>query len=298
MSEQVVNILTERLYAFTLSLFIFACVAFAAFRNGYFSFSRPELYQKHQISLKELLVIFALFLFLQLLVAPLTFMLGYYVYLGQLSKHLISSEVLGWLNIYGIVVTSIGLAIYFFSRAPSIKRTVLGDYAEQGIKTKLEDFFIACVSWVISYPLVVAVGQLIGSLFTLVYKNVEVEQMVVKQIKSAFSSEFLLAALSFCILLIVPFVEELLFRGYLQNWLKTKMNTWKAILLTSVIFAFFHFAPSQGYGNVELIISLFILSCFLGYIYERQKSLWAPISLHAIFNGVSVVLIFFMQNET
>jgi uncharacterized protein len=64
-----------------------------------------------------------------------------------------------------------------------------------------------------------------------------------------------------------------------------------SILLASLIFAFFHFSYSQGIDNIEVITSLFVFSCFLGFVYERQQSLWASVGLHALFNAISVVLI-------
>ena len=242
---------------------------------------------------------FIIFLFLQLLIIPITFEFWYYFYtLGERpgERHF-TAEMQGWINIYGIWICGLGIYIYFFSLSKKTQEIVLGPYAFKGWKSKLQDFFIACMSWVLSYPLVVAVGQLIAIFLLVTYQNIEPEQVAVKQIKTASSSPLLLFTLITSVIFIVPFIEELIFRGFFQNWLKKFMSVSQAIVVTSLIFALFHFSPSQGMGNVELIASLFVLSCFLGFIYERQKSLWAPISLHAIFNAVSVMLIFYVENE-
>jgi membrane protease YdiL (CAAX protease family) len=93
------------------------------------------------------------------------------------------------------------------------------------------------------------------------------------------------------IISVVPILEEVLFRGFLHEWLVRLFGVKAAILLTASTFALFHFSTSQGADNVELIISLFVLGCFLSFLKERQRSLWAPIGLHSVFNAVSVLMI-------
>ncbi len=43
--------------------------------------------------------------------------------------------------------------------------------------------------------------------------------------------------------------------------------------------------------NVELIAALFTFSLFLGMVRERYNSLNAPIFLHGIFNGMSILFL-------
>jgi membrane protease YdiL (CAAX protease family) len=94
------------------------------------------------------------------------------------------------------------------------------------------------------------------------------------------------------IVTLVPFLEEVLFRGFLQTWLRRVVGVSGAIWLTALTFALFHFSTSQGADNVELISSLFVLGCFLSFLRERQRSLWAPIGLHAAFNAISILMIY------
>ncbi|MBI3211827.1 MAG: CPBP family intramembrane metalloprotease [Simkania negevensis] len=51
----------------------------------------------------------------------------------------------------------------------------------------------------------------------------------------------------------------------------------------------FHLSSSQGVGN----ISLFIFALYLGFLYEKQCSLFASIALHMTFNSISVIRILF-----
>ena len=297
--EDISQLLYERFQILASAVFFFLLFLLAARKNGYFSFSRVNREFLGELPNKIFAWSLVLFLALQLLVTPLTFEFWYYFYtLGEAkaSRH-ISAELQGWINIYGILVTGLGMLLYYFSLPQKTRKIVFGEYAFIGWKAKLHDFYVALMSWVLSYPLVLAVGQIISIILLLTYQNVEPEQVAVKQIKTASTSTALLSVLILLVIFIVPVIEELLFRGFFQNWLKKFMGPWNAILATSIIFALFHFSPSQGMGNIELIVSLFVLSCFLGYIYERQKSLWAPISLHAIFNAISVMLIIYVEKE-
>lgn len=85
-------------------------------------------------------------------------------------------------------------------------------------------------------------------------------------------------------ILIAPLFEELLFRGYIQTLIAERTRQrWLAIGLTSLLFASIH-------ANWEHRVGLFFLSCALGYAYERSGSLFRPIFLHAVFNGLSVAV--------
>jgi len=80
---------------------------------------------------------------------------------------------------------------------------------------------------------------------------------------------------------VVPVMEEMLFRGLMQSSLRTLLpGVWPAILMTSALFATVHYSTH--------IVSIFALSCCLGYAYERSGSLFRPIAIHALFNAVSV----------
>ena len=83
---------------------------------------------------------------------------------------------------------------------------------------------------------------------------------------------------------VVPVFEEMVFRGFLQSTLRSAATPWTAILVTSAIFALFH------YPNYAHMPSLFFLSCGLGYAYERNGSLFRPILMHVFFNGFNLAL--------
>lgn len=89
---------------------------------------------------------------------------------------------------------------------------------------------------------------------------------------------------------IAPIVEEIIFRGMLQTALlgqrrATATWRWATIFVASVVFTSIHIQTGPGGINWEHLPPLILLSCTLGYLYERTGSLWPSIALHALFNG-------------
>lgn len=75
-------------------------------------------------------------------------------------------------------------------------------------------------------------------------------------------------------------VEENLFRGYLQPLLVSKMNLWLAIVVQAAIFSLAHF----GYANHIIEFgSLFSAGLILGILRKRDSNLIAPYIAHGLF---------------
>lgn len=79
---------------------------------------------------------------------------------------------------------------------------------------------------------------------------------------------------------LVPFYEEIFFRGFIHNALRNRFGMWVAIGISSLIFGLIHFFPIQ-------IISAALLAIALGWLYERSTSLWAVIYAHAVNNFIA-----------
>jgi membrane protease YdiL (CAAX protease family) len=83
------------------------------------------------------------------------------------------------------------------------------------------------------------------------------------------------------LVLIAPIFEEMLFRGILQSVIRgLTPRPWAAIVITSVFFAVSH--------PLTHLPALFVLSCCMGYAYEKSGSLLRPIFIHILFNAANV----------
>jgi membrane protease YdiL (CAAX protease family) len=91
---------------------------------------------------------------------------------------------------------------------------------------------------------------------------------------------------------IVPaFVEELYFRGALQKTLTDWTGKpWLAIAVTAIFFSTIHFSY---FG----FLSRMALGILLGFIFEFTKTIWLPILLHFINNGIAIVALYSVRNN-
>jgi membrane protease YdiL (CAAX protease family) len=78
--------------------------------------------------------------------------------------------------------------------------------------------------------------------------------------------------------LVSPFVEELLFRGFLLNLWRHRWGLWPGIVLSSLAFGVMHF---QG------IVFASVAGVMYALIYLRYRSLWPGTLLHGLYNLVS-----------
>ncbi|MEM9773477.1 MAG: type II CAAX endopeptidase family protein [Chloroflexota bacterium] len=83
--------------------------------------------------------------------------------------------------------------------------------------------------------------------------------------------------------LIVPFYEEVFFRGIIHNAIGNRLGMWGTILFSSFLFGVFHGFPIQ-------IITAFLLGLVLGWLYEKSDNLWPPIICHTVNNGIAMLL--------
>jgi uncharacterized protein len=158
-----------------------------------------------------------------------------------------------------------------------------------------QDFYLASLGWIISFPIVVFVNQSFDWILSNIFSvQIMPEQIAVYFLKMTFSDPFYLLLAVITIVIFAPIVEEILFRGFLQSFIRQHLGSKQAIFITSVLFAFFHYSPEQGLSNITIIASLFTFSLFLGLVYEKRQALPSPIMLHSLFNAVNVCNLYFL----
>lgn len=90
------------------------------------------------------------------------------------------------------------------------------------------------------------------------------------------------------LVLVYPVLEEIVFRGALQGWLRKqawglrhRFNITAANLLTSVVFAAIHFIRRPGLLSAGVVFP----SLVFGFFRDRYGNLYAPIALHIFYNS-------------
>lgn len=270
------------LFASLLVLVVF----FIALRAGYFRLPPPE--EKHPVTFRQTFGVFLTYLALAFLVLPvINVALVFFVS----RRDGISKEWLGWAQISSLFIVFFCLVGHCFLIRRDARSTIFWGGDKPTVMRTYKSIWMGFVSFLVSYPFVFWTGIVTSLISVWIWGEAKVEQVAVKQLKMAMGRPVMFSLMAFLVIILVPFMEELLFRGFLQSLLKRYVGRMWSLFSTAAIFALFHFAASQGTGNFQLIISLFVLSIFLGFVYERERTLWAPIALHSAFNGFSVLLI-------
>lgn len=265
-----------------LAFLITVVILGLALRNRYFELNDKPL--ETQISLREVFGAFLFFLGSHMVIAPALVILW-----GRFFSLSMENPIdRGWVMILSMFISSLGLFFYTFKLVNSNTRTLV--WRGSWIFNR-EAFAFGIFSLLICYPLVITLGQGIKQILSSVFDIPEIDQTAVQSLKFALADPTMAMIMIVCIVAIVPVAEEMLFRGYLQTWLKGHLSSKRSIMITSAVFALFHYSFQQGWSNLELLLSLFMLSMFLGLIYEKKESLWAPIGLHMIFNFVNVMIL-------
>jgi len=82
-----------------------------------------------------------------------------------------------------------------------------------------------------------------------------------------------------------PLFEEVMFRGFLLPSLTRYVPVWGAVVLSSLVFSIAHL-------NLSEVLPLTALGIVLAVVYTRSRSLLAPVLLHGLWNGGTLLSLF------
>jgi len=101
-----------------------------------------------------------------------------------------------------------------------------------------------------------------------------------KDLKPTGGWTFALTFAGLCVL--VPFAEELVFRGYVQQIFSRNMGPVAGFLLAGTLFGASHL-------NAHLLVSITFFGVFLGFIFYATGNLTYTIISHSLFNTVALL---------
>jgi uncharacterized protein len=133
-----------------------------------------------------------------------------------------------------------------------------------------------------------ALGMLAFYALTAAYAAIvdpQAEQDVTESLGAGDGALGLIAA-GTMVIVIAPFVEELFFRGFFYRSLRTRYPILVAALIDGAIFGLIHFG-FDGADGLLILPPLAFLGVILCLVYERTKSLWAVIGMHAFNNTIA-----------
>ena len=87
--------------------------------------------------------------------------------------------------------------------------------------------------------------------------------------------------------LVAPLAEEIFFRGVLYSWLRNTLGVKPGILISGILFGAVH-------GEISIAVATGVMGIALAWIYEQSESLWPAVIIHAINNGVKILLLYLL----
>jgi membrane protease YdiL (CAAX protease family) len=152
-------------------------------------------------------------------------------------------------------------------------------------------------------PLTIGMSALVQVILQQLERPTPQDHELIQIFRSAPTEVRRLVVLSATVL--APIFEETFFRGHVQTALAATFaalrapqsadltepalrdpngaTRWLAIAVVSALFASVH-------GINWMFAPLYLLSLCLGYAYERTGNLWVPITMHASFNVLSLLM--------
>ena len=171
------------------------------------------------------------------------------------------------------VVTSVVLGLFF-------NIDVKNGRIEKRGQIKAMDFVMAIVGGAgvsIALNIVIALTNMAGKDTTFV----EVSDMI--------TSNPLFVTI-ICAGILIPIVEEIIFRGLIFNRIKHQYNFLAGLLISSLLFGIYH-------GNIVQAIYATLLGIFLGFAYHKTKSILIPIFIHMSSNTFVSIYAKLGENE-
>ena len=97
------------------------------------------------------------------------------------------------------------------------------------------------------------------------------------------------------LVIMAPFAEELLFRGYFQGRATKKLGKFFGVIIVAIVFGLMHLVGVTETGIVlqwGAAADTFSLGIIAGVLRLLTGSIWASVVLHAIKNGIAYYFLF------
>jgi len=166
-------------------------------------------------------------------------------------------------------IVAVAVSVWYWAKHKGISAKDIG-LSSSSFKTMFRHFLYALAGGVV----VIVVG---GGLSTLLSEFLEISAGNI--IPEMLAGPLWLTVLDLKLFagLLMPFVEELFFRGVLFNYLRSRTTFLYAALISTLVFSAVHF-------SVPMLPFTFMLGFTSAFLFEKTKSLTPSIFLHIVVN--------------
>ncbi|MBM3184369.1 MAG: CPBP family intramembrane metalloprotease [Chlamydiae bacterium] len=257
-------------------------------RRSFFDFPHPMPSWEIPLTWVHVVLCFAIYFVALLGISPLLV-----IFLRPFLNNSPPIAISSWLN-FLISLLILFSVLFYALRLPNEVFLKIWRRPNGGENAIVQDFKFALWAFVFVFPVVIFLNESFDFILESFFHIKELpDQLAVRFLKMTFHFPLYFVITTITIVVLAPLLEETLFRGFLQSFIRQHLGTKWAILITAICFSLFHYSKDQGAANLTIVASLFALALFLGFVYEKRGSLITSIFLHAIFNITNVINLYF-----
>ncbi len=183
------------------------------------------------------------------------------------------------------VLTAILFWLGFRIVPEGIRLRVYGSGSFLNIGKFLKGGGAACLA----YPFLMLIYAAVSSFVFYISRLPWVPQVAFSLIESSFDTPWLFYISAISVVVVIPIIEELLFRGSFDAFLGAIVHPFFSVGCTAFLFALLHFSLEQGASNIPIISTMFVFGIISSYLKRKERHLMASIGFHSVFNGISLV---------
>ncbi len=228
--------------------------------------------------LKDVAEVFAFLFFIESVILIVELLVSYFLDFKGLEKHSILM-----LNSLIRDVSAATFVIYL------VAKRFKHELWTVGLTTK--NFFKNVKIGVIGYLSIIPAILAVLFILSVIAKKFSYEPPVqpVVQIYLKESEKNYLLFFTLFVAIVGPIIEEVFFRGFTYKAFRQKWGVWRALTLSSGIFAALHM-------SLIGFLPIFMLGFFLAYLYEATGSLVPSMMVHMIHNLIMVSMTLIFKN--
>jgi membrane protease YdiL (CAAX protease family) len=132
----------------------------------------------------------------------------------------------------------------------------------------------------------IVAAAVIAVLAAVTNQDVDVPEQVTTDLRG-----FQLVVFALFAAVVAPITEEFLFRGLIYRSIRDRHGVALGAVVSAVLFGAIHYVPGPWPDALALQVTMVVTGLGLAWVYERRKTLLAPIVGHAAFNLIAVVVI-------
>ena len=162
MDPSLEEIMQQRLYVFLIAAAIGLFNSWVAWISGFYRFRFPPSLC-NLVNVRIVIGAFALFFFVELIAVPSIYLLWLSFKQGAIALEVQpDQENQGWINLLSIFCTALALGLYYKSMDKSCRGQIWGEGNPPSKSWRfISNLALGAVTWLIAYPLIIALGQVI-----------------------------------------------------------------------------------------------------------------------------------------